>query len=755
MSIVVENKEARDSANLFDRLGPLTPTLSDLAFLLPILVLFWSTTGVGWLLTDSDTGWHIRAGDWILANGRIPRADIFSFTMAGRPWMAWEWLSDIVMALAHRTGGLAGVVFFAMLLLGVTSVCIYREAVAECGHRSIAIGLTWLALSASTIHWLARPHLVTPLMAAVFCRILNSVERKREPRLLWGLPALTILWANLHGGFFVGIALICTYAIGAAAEGLLSGSRGTAWSRSRSYLRAAAGCALASFLNPSGYRLHIHIAQYLGTSFYFERISEFQSIDFHSSTAAYLETLLMLAIAAAGWHLRTRRFTHALMLLSWSHLALFSARNIPIFAAVSVPGISVAMREWLDSEMWSRGFKESLRELETGVQLLAERSQTSARHLAPCLALLLFAVLLAHPGHRKVLRAEFDGSRFPVEAADFLSQQHLVSRIRVYASWQWGGYLIYRLWPSLTVFDDGRTDFYGPGFVNEGLRAWDAHPDWSGILDRYRVNAALLPVDSPLASVMRERNDWKQVYQDRVTVLFVKVETGKRSVIAEVHMSGTNETMVVDTKQVVANPSPETADSNANGSNEAAKDNRSYPAIRRRLPDERHSLTHHFSIGGQEGYVTVGIYEDGAPGEMFIRMAKEGSTVSGLMDSFATAVSLALQYGVPLKVLRDKFSHTRFEPSGWSGNPKIGYAKSLMDYLFRWLELRFLKGEQGILFELSNGKQPVPEAGNATKALSEIVTFGDAPTCQFCGSLMVRNGSCYRCMECGSTSGCS
>jgi ribonucleoside-diphosphate reductase alpha chain len=220
-------------------------------------------------------------------------------------------------------------------------------------------------------------------------------------------------------------------------------------------------------------------------------------------------------------------------------------------------------------------------------------------------------------------------------------------------------------------------------------------------------------------------------------------------------MSGTSEIKVVDAKQVVSKPSPDTANSNPSGSGEAAKNNGSCPAIGRRLPDERHSLTHHFSIGGQEGYVTVGLYEDGAPGEMFIRMAKEGSTVSGLMGSFATAVTLALRYGVPLKVLCDKFSHTRFEPSGWSGNPKIGYAKSLMDYLFRWLELRFLKGEQGILFELSNGKQPLTESGNAAKALSEIVNLEDAPTCQFCGSLMVRNGSCYRCMECGSTSGCS
>jgi ribonucleoside-diphosphate reductase alpha chain len=177
------------------------------------------------------------------------------------------------------------------------------------------------------------------------------------------------------------------------------------------------------------------------------------------------------------------------------------------------------------------------------------------------------------------------------------------------------------------------------------------------------------------------------------------------------------------------------------------------PAVRRRLLDERHSLTHHFSVGGQEGYVTVGLYEDGLPGELFIRMAKEGSTVSGLMDSFATVVSLALQYGVPLRVLCDKFSHTRFEPSGWSGNPKIGYAKSIMDYLFRWLELRFLKGEQG--FELPKPAQPQREVTSAVEGLGQIIELGDSPACQFCGSLMVRNGSCYRCMTCGSTSGCS
>ncbi|MGA7905794.1 MAG: vitamin B12-dependent ribonucleotide reductase [Candidatus Sulfotelmatobacter sp.] len=203
-------------------------------------------------------------------------------------------------------------------------------------------------------------------------------------------------------------------------------------------------------------------------------------------------------------------------------------------------------------------------------------------------------------------------------------------------------------------------------------------------------------------------------------------------------------------------------------------------AVRHKLQEERASITHKFNIGGHEGYITVGLYPDGSPGELFITMAKEGSTVSGLMDSFALTASIALQHGVPLKLLCEKFAHTRFEPSGWTNNPDIGFAKSIMDYIFRWLQLRFLTGQQQMLFEnfrpklsaissqpseigdLNGSSEPKPEARglkpgsvHAADALSSIVDLGDAPTCSFCGSIMTRNGSCYRCMSCGSTSGCS
>jgi len=183
-------------------------------------------------------------------------------------------------------------------------------------------------------------------------------------------------------------------------------------------------------------------------------------------------------------------------------------------------------------------------------------------------------------------------------------------------------------------------------------------------------------------------------------------------------------------------------------------------AYRRRLPDERSAIVHHFSVGGQEGYLTVGLYEDGIPGEIFIRMAKEGSTVSGLMDCFATAVSLAVQFGAPLRVLCEKFSHTRFEPSGWSGVKEIGYAKSIMDYIFRWLAIKFLPKE-----EIAAANQRVVEEGGHDLVPPDVLAYqgdlaqvgqnGDGPACRECGAIMVRNGSCYRCLNCGSTSGCS
>jgi ribonucleoside-diphosphate reductase alpha chain len=183
-------------------------------------------------------------------------------------------------------------------------------------------------------------------------------------------------------------------------------------------------------------------------------------------------------------------------------------------------------------------------------------------------------------------------------------------------------------------------------------------------------------------------------------------------------------------------------------------------ANRHRLPDERPAITHHFSVGGHEGYLTVGLYPNGQPGEIFIRMAKEGSTIAGLMECFGTVVSVSLQHGVPLRVLCDKLSHTRFEPSVWTGNERLGYAKSIIDYLFRWIELRFLSGDQLPLFGTLNGhsggdgKPSLPPV-SVPAPFEHPYVAGDAPPCPTCGALMAPNGSCFKCVNCGGTSGCS
>ncbi len=185
--------------------------------------------------------------------------------------------------------------------------------------------------------------------------------------------------------------------------------------------------------------------------------------------------------------------------------------------------------------------------------------------------------------------------------------------------------------------------------------------------------------------------------------------------------------------------------------------------VRRKLPDERRSITHKFSIAGHEGYITVGMYDDGLPGEIFLTMSKEGSVISGLMDTIATMTSLALQYGVPLDTLTSKFAHTRFEPAGFTPNPEIPIAKSIPDYIFRWLGLKFLPRESQPQEEktLSNGENgksatPAPVAASHSSREREIFELqADAPACAECGALMVRNGACYKCLNCGSVFGCS
>jgi ribonucleoside-diphosphate reductase alpha chain len=288
--------------------------------------------------------------------------------------------------------------------------------------------------------------------------------------------------------------------------------------------------------------------------------------------------------------------------------------------------------------------------------------------------------------------------------------------------------------------------------------AWQGHVRMMGAVQPFLSGAISKTVNMPSDSTV---DDVEQAYIDGwkmgLKALAIYRDGSKRSQPMATTMDKTTGAKVAQQTVVVERP------------------------LRRRLPDERQALTHKFSIQGHEGYITAGLYEDGSPGEIFLKMAKEGSTVSGLMDSFATVVSMSLQYGVPLKALVDKFAHTRFEPQGFTGNPEIPIAKSIMDYVFRWLASRFLSWEErdalGIIRRdgTEAGEEPVhdtrvaaapPASAAADQQLTPVpvvqraaptafLNQEDAPSCSDCGSLMVRSGACYKCLNCGATSGCS
>jgi hypothetical protein len=476
------------------RLAQWLPSLGDVAFLLPVLFLFGRLDGARTLLTDGDTGWHIRAGDWMLQHGRVPRHDFFSFTLPGRPWFAWEWLSELGMAWLHRWGGMAAVVLAATLVLSVTFWLLYKVVLARCGNPLVAIGLTVVAVAGSSLHWLARPHLASLLLIVVFLGILES----RRRGLLWLLPLLTGLWVNLHAGFVFGVLLVLVYG---------------------EWIVAAATVA-ASLANPYGWHLHAHIARYLAAdSWQFAHINEFCSPNFQAPLARYFEGMLALGLAAAFWHLLRRRWGYALLLAGAGHMALVSARHIPIFLLAAVPAVAVAVVEWLDAARraalptWAHRILNAFRHLAANAAAMEKLVRVPAASLLACLW--LSAALLA-PAAAGKFRSGFDPRTFPVRAAETLRGRNA----RIFTSDQWGDYLIYRLYPDIRVFVDGRSDFYGSDLEQASLDVWNVRYDWQHQLGRWGIDTVLAPADTPLAGALKESGRWRVVYDDGTAIVF-------------------------------------------------------------------------------------------------------------------------------------------------------------------------------------------------------------------------------------------
>ncbi len=506
------------------------PSFGDLAFAMPLLLLFVRLGGGSGLLADADTAMHIRTGDWILAHGRIPSGDMFSFSKAGQPWFAWEWLSDVIFAALHEWFGVAGVVLLGALLIAGTYAVLYRSTLHAARNVLVAFAAVMLAMAASTLHWLARPHVFTLFFFAVWCLLLERA-RLGETRWLFALPLLALLWANLHGGFVAGILLTAVYAIGELASCVACTDVGAwrrAWRRAAPFVFTTALCAAATLVNPYGYRLHVHIAGYLTDARQLAAVDEFRSADFTRHGGWQIELLLILGIAASAWSFARGRVAQGLAAAAWIHPALTSARHIPLFAIVATPAIAQCCAEWLAAAAASNinslvrkpalavaGVAREIGEIE---RLPRWHSGTLAAALAASLFVLRPAPLRARP-------LDFEAAGFPAHAVGALR----ASRLRnVFTTDQWGDYVIYKCYPAAQVFIDGRSDFYGADFDRIFLGIMRLEPGWRERLGGYAVDAALLPRKSALAGALSESPGWERIYADNQAVVLRRNEVLRR-----------------------------------------------------------------------------------------------------------------------------------------------------------------------------------------------------------------------------------
>jgi hypothetical protein len=503
------------------------PSVCDLWFVLLAVALTWGPLAKG-LLGDAGVGWHIRTGELILKTHAVPRVDLFSSTMNGKPWYAWEWLYDGIIAAVHHAAGLNRVVLLSALLIALTFALVLRRMLDRGTNLPVAVVMVLLAVAASTVHFLARPHVLSWLLTVVWFGVLEDFETDGKWRRLLWLPALTVLWVNLHGGFLVGFVLLGIYLLSALIAGWVSrGEEQHNAARRRAGALAGIGiaCGAGTLINPYGYQLHVHIYQYLSDRFLMDHIDEFLSPNFHGLPQKCFAGMVLLAVLALGAARKKMGVSDVLLILFAVYSGLYATRNIPVssilLALVVAPQISAVIREMAGDRDISESLQRWTSSFDSfGVRMAGMDSKLRG-HLWPVLAVLVLLWVCGHQGYfggRRLIDAQFDGKKFPVQAADFLAASG--SREPVFCVDRWGGYLIYRLYPQMPVAIDDRHDLYGAGFLKQYLKVVRGEPGWEQALGDMNPGWVLVPKDSALSSLLAESAKWRAVYWDETAVLF-------------------------------------------------------------------------------------------------------------------------------------------------------------------------------------------------------------------------------------------
>ena len=444
---------------------------------------------------DPDVWWHLKTGEYIAAHRAVPQTDPFSYTRAGQPWVAHEWLSEILMYGLYRVVGWKGLsVVFALILCA--SFCILYLRCPENTYLSGAITV-WGAWATTPV-WGVRPQVVSLLFTSVWLLILERSERR--PQLLWWTLPLTVLWVNLHAGFALGLALLALFLAGEFLERFLSVQPLAATSgRLRSLALAFLLNLVVVPLNPNGVRMYSYPLQTLRSKAMQSYISEWGSPNFHRADYWPFLLLLLAVVAGLAWSSTKVRLRDMLLLVGSTFAALSSIRLIPLFVLIAVPLIARTTKSWV-----------------------RDRSSARARRRMAFNAVILVAMAAFVAAHITVVfrqQHQMEAEHFPADAAAFLAVHPPDQPI--FNHYDWGGYLIWKLYPRTRVFIDGRADLYGDAMFQQFMQAYLLTNDWQQTLTRWHVGTVIAPPDSALATGLRNHPGWSVGYEDARAVIFL------------------------------------------------------------------------------------------------------------------------------------------------------------------------------------------------------------------------------------------
>jgi hypothetical protein len=511
----------------------LVPSVTDLFFVAILFSLSCGPFAVR-LLGDAGIGWHIRNGEQILHTHTIPRIDSFSFAMSGHTWYAWEWLYDLLIAGIHSGLGLNGVVFFTASVIASTFALSLKIGLKRGAGLPLMMALLVLSIAAASIHFLARPHVLSWLFALIWFYLVDTdadaTYRGEFHRLFW-YPLLILLWVNLHGGFLFAFVLLGIYSAGGLVQFFLSRKeeeRCLIRVKLNRFAAASLLSFLASLVNPYSYKLYIHIYEYLTNRFLMDHIDEFLSPNFHGGAQQCFAALLLSALVTLAGLTEKPSPARLLVVIFAAYSGLYSSRNLPLssilLSLVIAPILSKAVSGAVENQtilVPLRLFFVRLRSFSNRMTVMESRLRG---HIWAVLAFILGIAICMHGGKfgkQPWMDARFSAKRFPVEATNVIIKHGI--RDPVFCPDYWGGYLIYRLYPQSKVFVDDRHDLYGEEFLKQYLQVVHVGPHWSEVLDRWRVNRVLAPTQSSLTNILRESPQWAVVYEDGTAALFDRV----------------------------------------------------------------------------------------------------------------------------------------------------------------------------------------------------------------------------------------